>query len=378
MQKVYFDNAATTAILPEVIEHISESMYELYGNPSSTHSLGRKTKNAIELARRSVAHHFGAKASEIIFTSGATEANNMIIHHAVKILGVKRIITSEAEHKAVLECLSNTHNVSIIYLPLDNSGAINYKELEGLLSDQSLKTMVSLMLINNETGTILDAKLVGDLCKTYQTIFHTDSVQHIGHEVINFEDIGIHYATCSAHKFHGPKGVGFVYANIQYGMSAMIFGGGQEKGFRPGTENVTGVQGLTKALAIAYDHLDQDKKHILSIREAFIHELKKAFDNHVIFNSPLKDGAYNILNVGFSKEIASDLLLFSLDIKGVAAASGSACSSGSLQGSHVLRAIDPEIEKNYVCIRFSFSKLNTLNEVNYCIEQLKEILLSRG
>ncbi len=375
MQQVYFDNAATTAMLPEVIEHLTKSMSEIYGNPSSTHSLGRKTKNSIELARRSTANHFGAKPSEIIFTSGATEANNMVINHAINILGVKRIITSKTEHKAVLETVEASKGVKVEYVTLTKKGDIDYQALETLLASESTKTLVSLMLVNNEIGSILDAKRVGDLCKTHAAIFHTDSVQHIGHEPIIFEDLGIHFATCSAHKFHGPKGIGFLYANIKYGMSSLVFGGGQEKGFRPGTENIIGVQGLTKALEICYNNLEKDKKHIASIKSAMANQLEEAFGNQIIFNSSLENGAYNILNVGFSKEIANNMLLFSLDMNGIAASSGSACSSGSLQGSHVLEAVDPELEKNYICIRFSFSKLNTLEEVDYCVKKLKEILL---
>lgn len=375
MKKVYFDNAATTCLLPEVIEEMTKVMSELYGNPSSTHSFGRKAKNDIESARRSVAKHFDAQTSEIVFTSGATEANNMIIQHAIHHLGVKRIISSTIEHKAVLDAVINhsKDNVKIDYVKLKTCGTIDYQHLEQLLTNREDKTLVSLMMVNNEIGNILDGKKVAELCKLYGALFHSDTVQYIAHEEIKFREIGIDFATCSAHKFHGPKGIGFLYAAKEYGISSNIYGGGQERGLRPGTENNIGIAGLTKSLALAYANLEEDKATVTAIKTAFKTKLKNTFGELVVFNGNTENNLYTILNVGFSNKIANNMLLFLLDMHGIAASGGSACSSGSNQGSHVLNAIE-SVSEEYTAIRFSFCKKSTLEEVDYTIEKLKEIL----
>ena len=379
MKTVYFDSAATTQIRDEVIVKMTEVMQSHYGNASSTHSFGRSSKSLIESARKTVAKYLNVSASEIIFTSGGTEADNLALRSAVRDLNVKKIITSRIEHHAVLytvEQLQHEYGIVIEYVNLDTKGHIDYAHLEQLL-DAPEKTLVSLMHINNEIGNILDIKRVGALCKANNALFHSDTVQSVGHYHLDLQEIPIDFMAVSAHKFHGPKGVGFAFVRKQSGLKPLIFGGEQERGVRAGTESVHNIVGLETALQLSYAHLETERDYIKSIKSYFITELTKAFPN-VHFNgdsASLEGSTYTVLNVCLP--MAGDkalLLLFNLDLKGIACSKGSACQSGSSKGSHVLSQIldDKQLEKP--SLRFSFSKYNTKEEVDYVIEALKSFV----
>jgi cysteine desulfurase len=377
MKQVYLDNAATTPLLPEVIDEMTKIMTNYFGNPSSTHSFGRKAKNVIETYRKEVASHFGALPAEIIFTANGTEANNIAIKSCILNHEVNHIITSNIEHKAVLntvKAMAKINDIEISYVNILPNGEIDYNHLEEILSSHlPKKTLVSLMLANNETGVILNAKKVSELCKTYSSLFHSDTVQYIAHYPINFMELGIDYATCSAHKFHGPKGVGFLYAQKKMKLTPHTYGGGQERDVKSGTENIIGITGLTKALHIGYNNLDIDKKYITDIKHYLLNQLTANFKDKFYVNGIVKESLYTILNISVLKEFATDMMLFQLDMKGVAASQGSACSSGSNQGSHVMREIYGKDHDDSV-LRFSFSKLTTKDDIDYCIEKLKNLV----
>jgi cysteine desulfurase len=379
MKTVYFDSAATTQIREEVIIKMTEVMQNYYGNASSTHSFGRSSKSLIESARKTVAKYLNVSASEIIFTSGGTEADNLALRSAVRDLNVKKIITSRIEHHAVLytvEQLQQEYNIEVEYVNLDAKGHVDYKHLEQLL-DTPQKTLVSLMHVNNEIGNILDIKRVGELCKANDALFHSDTVQSVGHYILDLQEIPIDFMAISAHKFHGPKGVGFAFVRKQSGLKPLIFGGEQERGVRAGTEAVHNIVGLETALQLSYVNLETEREYIKGIKSYFITELTKAFPN-VHFNgdsASLEGSTYTVLNTCLP--IAGDkamLLLFNLDLKGIACSKGSACQSGSSKGSHVLSQIldDKQLEKP--SLRFSFSKYNTKEEVDYVIEALKSFV----
>jgi cysteine desulfurase len=377
MKPIYLDNASTTQIDPEVIAVMVDAMQENLGNPSSTHQFGRTAKSAVETSRKNIAKHFNVSASEIIFTAGGTEADNLILYNAVLNLGVKRIITSKIEHHAVLhtcDYLEKNEQVIVDYVDLDADGNIQLGHLEGLLSSSKEKTLVSLLLINNEIGTILQVEEVVVLCKKYRALFHSDTVQAIGHYAIDLQKSPIDFMVASAHKFHGPKGVGFAYFKKGFGILPMIHGGGQEKGARSSTENVHGIMGMEKALSVAMFSLDSDTKRITELKKYFISELKK-LDKNIQFNgvsSDLENSSYLILNVRFP--VKNDLLLFSLDIAGIAVSGGSACQSGSNKGSHVLAEILLNEEADNTSIRFSFSKFTVKEELDITLSKLKELL----
>ncbi|WP_456376663.1 cysteine desulfurase family protein [Lutibacter sp.] len=377
MKNIYLDNAATTPILPEVISVITNAMAAIYGNPSSTHQIGRKSKSLVETARKNIAKQFNATANEIIFTAGASEADNLILRNAVTNLGVTTIISSKIEHHAVLhtiEELRKEFKITTHFVDLDERGGINYTHLEKLLQQTEEKKLVSLMYINNEIGNILNLKKVSDLCTANNALFHSDAVQGIGHFKIDVEETPIDFFVSSAHKYHGPKGVGFAYIKKGFGINPILHGGEQEKGARAGTENIHSILGMEKALEIACTNLEKEVAYIQDIKSYFIKELKNNF-NGIKFNgyseSEIKS-SYIILNVRFPKEYA--MLIFNLDIKGVSVSGGSACQSGSNKGSHVLNAILPKNEAVKTSIRFSFSKLNTKEEIDYVINSLKEII----
>lgn len=377
MKLVYLDNAATTKLDEAVVDVTTKAMLENYGNPSSTHQYGRKAKTAIETARKNIAKHFQVSASEIIFTAGGTEADNLILQNAVFHLGVTRIITSKIEHHAVLhtcEFLQKEHNIVLEFVDLDDFGQVDLKHLQSLLESSEQKTLVSLMHINNEIGNILPLKLVSDLCKTHNALFHSDTVQTIGHYPLNLQEIPVDFITCSAHKFHGPKGVGFAYLKKGFGIKPLFYGGEQEKGARSSTENVQGILGLEKALDLAYTNLDNEKKHIQTIKLYFISQLKQNFDKVEFngFSGDLDKSTFTILNVRFPFQ--NKMLLFQLDMAGIMASSGSACQSGSNKGSHVLTEILSQEEANKTSIRFSFSKYTSKEEIDYTILKLKELL----
>ena len=377
MKLVYLDNAATTKLDPEVVDVVAKAMMENYGNPSSTHQMGRKAKTAIETARKTIAKQFQVTASEIIFTAGGTEADNLILQNAVFHLGVTRIITSKIEHHAVLhtcEFLQKEHNITLEFVDLDADGQVDLEHLKLLLESSDQKTLVSLMHINNEIGTILPLKAVCDLCKTYGALFHSDTVQTLGHYAIDLQETPIDFITCTAHKFHGPKGVGFAYFKKGFGVKPLFYGGEQEKGVRSSTENVQGILGLEKALTLAYTHLEDEKQQIKVVKAYFIEELQKHFTG-VQFNGlsgDLEKSTYTILNVRFP--LQNKMLLFQLDMAGIMASSGSACQSGSNKGSHVLAEILSKEEANKTSVRFSFSKFTTKEEIDYTILKIKELL----
>jgi len=377
MNSIYLDNAATTSIDSEVIKVMQDSMQHNFGNPSSTHQFGRKAKTAVETARKNIASHFNITASEIVFTAGGTEADNLILHNAVVHLGVKRIITTKIEHHAVLhtiDYLKNTHKIAVDYVHLDAFGDIDLSHLEDLLANSSEKTLVSLMLINNEIGNILLVDEVCVLCKKHHALFHSDTVQVIGHYPLDLQKTPLDFMVASAHKFHGPKGVGFAFFRKGFGIMPMFHGGDQERGARSSTENVHAILGMETALKIAIEGMEKDKKHILKQKEYFISELLKiapkiAFNGH---SAHTEKGTYTILSVRFPFQ--NDMLLFSLDLAGIAVSGGSACQSGSNKGSHVLREILDDTEADKTAIRFSFSKQTTQQEIETTILKLKELL----
>lgn len=380
MKKVYFDNAATTEMRDDVISCIAEVMKTEFGNPSSTHSYGRSSKSLLENARKEIASYLNVSASEIIFTSGGTEADNLILNSAVRDLGVERIITTKIEHHAVLhtvEWLEDHYGIQVEFVNLLECGLIDYDHLEELLKDTSKKTLASLMHVNNEIGNILDLNRVGHLCKEYDVLFHSDTVQSVGHFKLDFQEIPVDFAAAAAHKFHGPKGAGFAFIRKNSGLKPLIHGGAQERGLRAGTESVYSIAGMAEALKLAYRKLDKERAYITEIKNYFKNELRENIPG-VKFNGRCGDNensTYTILNVclPISEEKAT-LLLFQLDLKGVACSKGSACQSGSNSGSHVLNAILGAEDLKKPSIRFSFSGFNTKEEVDYVVDVLKEFM----
>ena len=378
--KVYFDNAATTPMRKEVIESISSVMEECYGNPSSSHAFGRTAKTYIETARKAIANLLNAMPQEIIFTSGGTESDNMILNCAVKDLKVTTLISSSIEHHAVLhalEALQKTHKINIAYVKVDHKGTIDLNHLEELLQKDDSKKLVSLMHVNNEIGNILDLKKVGNMCHKYEALFHTDAVQGIGHFEFDLEELPIDFLSSAAHKFHGPKGIGFSFIRKNSGLEPFIHGGAQERGLRAGTESVHNIVGMYKALQIAYQNLKKEKKLVASIKEHFKSSLLNIFPE-VKFNGCSGENSistYTLINVAFpiSQEKAS-LLDFHLDLKGIACSKGSACQSGSTSGSHVLNTIQSDEIKSWPSLRFSFSIFNTKEEVDYVMNVLEEFV----
>mgnify|MGYP003666626965 CR=1 FL=1 len=377
MNPIYLDNAATTNIHLEVIEVMQASMVENFGNPSSIHQFGRKAKATVETARKNIAKHFSVSATEIIFTSSGTEADNLILHNAVFNLGVTRIITSKIEHHAVLhtcDYLGKNKNIIIEYVNVNAFGSIDVSHLETLLKSSKEKTLVSLMMVNNEIGNILPMNDVANLCKLYNALFHSDTVQAMGHYNIDLQKIKADFIVASAHKFHGPKGVGFAFFRKGFGILPMLHGGDQEKGARSSTENVHAILGMEKALEIAYNNLENDKNYIESLKVYFISELKKVSEN-ILFNGlsdNLDTSSYTILNVRFP--VKNDMLLFSLDLAGIAVSGGSACQSGSNKGSHVLSELLFNGEEDKTSIRFSFSKFTRKDDLDITVSKLKEFI----
>jgi cysteine desulfurase len=378
--KVYFDNAATTPMRKEVIESISSVMEECYGNPSSSHAFGRSAKTYVETARKGIANLLNAMPQEIIFTSGGTESDNMILNCAVKDLKVTTLISSSIEHHAVLhalEALKKNHKIKIAYVKVDHKGTIDLNHLEQLLKKDDSKKLVSLMHVNNEIGNILDLKKVGEMCHKYEALFHTDAVQGIGHFEFDLEELPIDFMSSAAHKFHGPKGIGFSFIRKNSGLEPFIHGGAQERGLRAGTESVHNIVGMYKALQIAYQNLKKEKKLVASIKNHFKSSLLNIFPE-VIFNGCSGENSistYTLINVAFpiSQEKAS-LLDFHLDLKGIACSKGSACQSGSTSGSHVLNTIQSDEIKSWPSLRFSFSVFNTKEEVDYVMNALEEFV----
>lgn len=372
--KVYFDNAATTPLDQEVFEAMKPYMLQHYGNPSSIHSHGREVRTAIERSRKKVADLLNASPAEIFFTSGGTEADNTALRCTVEDKNIQHVITTKIEHHAVLHTveLLEQKGTKVTYLDLDDNGLINYQQLEQLLKSNK-QTMVSIMHANNEIGNLIDLEKVGELCKEYDAIFHSDTVQSMAHYAHDMEKLNLHFAVGSAHKFHGPKGIGFLYMNHESKIKPFIHGGAQERNMRGGTENVYGIVGLAKAMEIAYGDMDSHRKHIEGLKTRMIQKLKDTIDG-VAFNGvsdQLDKSLYTVLNVCLPPSEDNDMLLFNLDISGVSVSGGSACSSGSSIGSHVLAELNRD--QNRGAIRFSFSKYNTLEEVDYAVEKLASL-----
>ncbi len=373
--KVYFDNASTTPLLPEVISKMTQVMNEDFGNPSSIHSYGRKSRSIIENARKIVAKSLNASIGEVFFTSSATEANNMILKNAVFNLNVKRMISSPTEHHCVLhslDYLQKNTNVEVVYLKVDNYGNPDLEELSFILSNSNKKTLVSLMHGNNEIGTMSDITKIGEICRANNALFHSDTVQTIGKYPINVQLSAISFLSGSAHKFHGPKGVGFVYINNNNIINPYIHGGAQERNMRAGTENVPGIAGLAVALEYADLNMTKNQEKIHSVRSLFKKLLISEFKD-IQFNGNQDHSNLNhILSVSFPPGPKADVMVINLDIEGIAASSGSACSAGIEEDSHVMQAINHPQERK--TIRFSFSPFNTEEEVFYTIEKLKKII----
>lgn len=377
MENIYLDNAATTPILPEVIDKIMVMMRRVYGNPSSSHQTGRKAKSLVETARKNIARQFKANSNEIIFTAGGSEADNLIIRNTVINLGVTTIISSKIEHHAVLHTIASLvkeFNITINWVDLDGKGEVDYNNLEQLLQQNDEKKLVSLMYVNNEIGNLLDVERVSELCIANNALFHSDAVQAVGHFKFDIQKAPIDFFAASAHKFHGPKGVGFAYIKNGFGVFPILHGGDQERGARAGTENVHSILGMEKALEIACRNLQEESVAIQMVKSYFINELKNNFKGVEFngFSESETKSSYIILNVRFPKEYA--MLLFNLDLKGIAVSGGSACQSGSNKGSHVLNAIISEEDALKTSIRFSFNKWNTIEEVDTVITNLKELL----
>ncbi len=374
IMKVYLDNAATTAIAPEVLEEMLPFLTDHFGNPSSIHSYGRKTKAAIEKARKIVASAINASTAEVFFTSCGTESNNTVIKKSVTSLGVKRIISSTIEHHCVLHSVEREHEngVALDFVQLNTFGEPSYEHLEELLKASNEKTLVSLMHSNNEIGTLLDLKRVGDLCQQYVAYFHTDSVQTIGYYPLDVQEIKIHFLSGSAHKFYGPKGVGFVYISSDTMLKPFMDGGSQERNMRAGTENIYGIVGLGKALELSLSQMEANRNSITALKNYMISQLNKELPD-VAYNGYTDErGHYKVLSISIPITSKSEMLLFNLDIAGIAASGGSACTSGTDIGSHVLEGI--KADPNRKTVRFSFSKNNTKEEIDYLVEELKKIL----
>ena len=380
MNSVYFDSAATTQMRPQVIERITEVMQQNFGNPSSTHAFGRASKSLIENARKTIAKQLGVSAPEIIFTSGGTEADNLILNSCVRDLGVQRIISTKIEHHAILHTIEELHKqytIEVVYLKLNAFGEVDYDQLETLLQDTSKKTLVSLMHINNEIGTILDIERVAKLAKAHNALFHSDTVQSVGHYELDLSKIPVDFIVGAAHKFHGPKGAGFAFIRKNTGLQSLIYGGQQERGLRAGTEPVHNIAGLETAFILAYENLEKEKSYIQNIKNYFIERAGNEIPG-VKFNGICSDpqkSTYTLLNICLP--IPQDkalMLLFQLDLKGIACSKGSACQSGSDKGSHVLNEILSEEDLKKPSIRFSFSSFNTKEEVDYVVQVLKDFI----
>lgn len=377
MERIYLDNAATTPLAPEVFEAMAPVLRDQFGNPSSIHAFGRQTRAIVERARRSVAQLLNCAPGEIIFTSGGTEADNMVLFGAVRDLGVKHLITSPIEHHAV-ELTATTigqhqAGVQVHWVRLLADGHPDEAHLEQLLRDtEGQGVLVSLMHANNEIGTRIDLPRIGALCRRYGALFHSDTVQTMGHYRFDLSSLPVDFITCAAHKFHGPKGIGFLYMRSGAGLKPLILGGAQERNMRGGTENIPGIVGLAKAMELAYSELEEHQRHVSGLKRHMIERLRATVPG-VAFNGDISaDALYTVLNVRFPDDGKAEMLIYNLDIEGIACSGGSACSSGSNKGSHVLGALYPDVTG--ANIRFSFSRYTTKAEVDRTVETLQRIL----
>lgn len=372
---IYFDNAATTQVHPQVVEAMIPYLTEYFGNPSSIHGMGRKTRSAVEKARRSIAEHLQASTAEIFFTSGGTESNNMVLKNSIRDLNVNRVISSKIEHHCVLHTCDylKESGIPVDYVHVDSKGFFDLDHLETLLKTNADDTiLISLIHANNEIGTINDWVAIGNLAKQYGAYYHADTVQTVAHYPINLQEIPVDFISASGHKFHGPKGVGFVYINGDTLLKPLFHGGSQERNMRAGTENLASIVGMAKALDIAYENLEKNKQKIKEIKQYFIQQIRNQFPQ-ASFNGDISNQSlYTVLNVALPASIQSDMLLFNLDIKGICCSAGSACSSGADAGSHVINAISQG--NSNPSIRFSFSIDNTKKEVDQVIDMLKTVV----
>lgn len=372
---IYLDNAATTPLDPEVFEAMRPFMLEFFGNPSSTHQHGRIVRAAIESSRKKVAELLNCTPGEILFTSGGTEADNAILAGAIHSYGIRNIISSPIEHHAVMHTLQHlleNDKLKIHHVDLDNKGHVDLQHLESLLGKYD-NVLVSLMHANNELGNLLDIERIGELVDKYKAYFHSDTVQTVGHYRHDLKRINVHGMTGSAHKFHGPKGVGFKYIRKDRKISPFVYGGSQERNMRGGTENVYGIIGLAKALEIAYRDMDEHRRYITSLKKRMIEKLRIAIPD-VSFHGDsanIESSLYTVLNVSLPEADENNMLLFNMDLQGISVSGGSACSSGATQGSHVLAALYPGSKRG--AVRFSFSKYNTPEEIDLAVNKLAEL-----
>lgn len=375
MERIYLDNAATTALEPEVLEAMMPYLTKYFGNPSSIYSYGRESRMAIENARKSVAKILNAHPAEIFFTSGGTESSNTAITASVRDLGCKHIISSPIEHHATthtVEYLYHNGEAALSYVKLLPNGHIDLEDLENLLAESEEKCLVTLMHANNEIGNMIDLHAVGNLCKKYQAIFHSDTVQTVGHFPFDLRNTPVHFITGAGHKFHGPKGVGMLYINENVKIKPFVHGGSQERNMRAGTENLYGIIGFAKALELATLNYENDSRYITDLKMYMMEQLQKQIPGVAFNGDPTGKSLYAVLSVSFPKTEKSEMILFNLDINNICASGGSACTSGADQGSHVIRAINNN--PNQVTVRFSFSKLNTKDEIDQVIAKLKELI----
>lgn len=375
MQRIYFDNAATTPLAPEVLEAMMPYLTEKFGNPSSIYSYGRETRLAIEQARKSVAKNLGAKPAEIFFTSGGTESSNTVLNAAITDLGCKHIISSPIEHHATLHTVSHLaklHNLKLSFVQILPNGHIDMDHLATLLAGSTEKTIVTIMHANNEIGNMIDMVAIGNLCKQHHAYFHSDTVQTVGHFPFELSQLPVDFITGAGHKFHGPKGVGILYINENVKISPLVHGGSQERNMRAGTENLYGIVGFAKALELATEQYEEDRTYIESLKK-YLHDQLIAKIPSVSFNGdPFGRSLYNLLSVNFPKNEKTEMILFNLDMHHVCASGGSACSSGAQQGSHVINALNKG--SGIVTVRFSFSKQNTIAEIDKVITALLTML----
>ncbi len=375
MERIYLDNAATTSLDPAVLDAMMPYLTTHFGNPSSIYSYGRECRMAIENARKSVAKILNAHPAEICFTSGGTESSNTAITAAVRDLGCKHIISAVIEHHATthtVEYLYHNGEAALSYVKLLSDGHIDLEDLERLLAESEEKCLVTLMHANNEIGNMLDLYAVGNLCKKYQAIFHSDTVQTVGHFPFDLRNMPVHFITGAGHKFHGPKGVGILYINENVKIKPLVHGGSQERNMRAGTENLYGIVGFAKALQLATEGYEKESVYINSLKLYMMEQLKKNIQGVAFNGDPLGRSLYAVLSASFPKTEKSEMILFNLDINNICASGGSACTSGADQGSHVINAINNN--PNQVTVRFSFSKSNTRAEIDHVVTKLAELI----
>ena len=375
MKRVYLDNAATTPMAPEIIQMMSEMMKTHFANPSSVHSFGSESKIVVENARKSIANLLNTSPGSIFFTSGGTEADNMAIKCGIHDHNITHAITSKLSHHAVLyplEDLEAEGRIKLSYIDIDENGVVSLAHLKELLVNNP-RTFVSIMHANNEIGTIQDIKAIGEICKEYNAIFHSDTVQTIAHFPFDMQELNVDFMAASAHKFHGPKGVGFVYISENIQIKPLLRGGAQERNMRAGTENIYGIAALSMAMDMAYEHLEEEVKYIKELKSYMIEKFKTEMQDVQFYGkcTDMDNSLYTVLSVNFPETDIAEMLLFNLDIMGIACSGGSACASGGSKSSHVLSGINPESKRPG--IRFSFSKYNTKEDIDFVIDKLKKL-----